>query len=145
MVLQKYTLADDFRIKENLEKEHLTGLLLKLKADLEGEVNDTQSKQVELDRLAIDFRDLHMERQNFINRWQETIEEMKKRDNTINELGEKYAAAKTERSKKENLLVVAQKRFEAQHKENVEVEHKSDLLSRLVSRKRNVELTTKTY
>lgn len=143
LVLQKYTLADDFKIKEkSREKEHLTGLLLKLKADLEGEVNDTQSKQVELDRLAIDFRDLHMERQNFINRWQETIEEMKKRDNTINELGEKYAAAKTERSKKENLLVVAQKRFEAQHKENVEVEQKSDLLSRLVSRKREEMLNS---
>ncbi len=137
LVLLKYTSADELKIKEkSREKEHLTGQLLKLRADLEGEVSDTQSKQVELDRLAVDFRDIHIERQNFIHRWQETIEEMKKRDNNINELGGKYATAKIERGKKENMLLMAQKRFEAQHKENVEVEQKSDLLSRLVSKKR---------
>merc|ERR1711871_1062161 len=80
-----------------------------------------------------------VERQNFISRWQEIIEEMKIRNNN-NELGLKYATAKNERAKKENLLLIAQKRFEAQHKENVEVEQKSDLLSRLVSKKREIML-----
>lgn len=137
MALEKYTKADDLKIKEKaMQLEFLTKELVAKRTALENEVSETQAKQVELDRLAIDFRDLHKERQVLIQRWQETIEEMKSRDKSINELGERFAVAKTERAKKEALLEAAKKRYEAQLKENVEVESRSEMLSRVVSKKR---------
>ena len=137
LTLEKYSRADELKVKEKTRQlEHLTNELVTKKALLDNEISETQSKQVELDRLAIDFRELHKERQTLVSRWQELIDEMKKRDTSINELGERYAVAKQERTKKEELLVIAQKRFEAQKKENVEVESRSETLSRIVSKKR---------
>ena len=137
LALQKYTQADDHKIKDRARQvAHLTNELLEKKSLLENEISETQAKQLELDRLAIDLRDFHKERQSLIARWKEAIDEMKARDNSINELGKRYSVAKVERAKKELLLVVAQKRFEAQLKENAEVEQRSEVLSRFVSRKR---------
>ena len=48
---------------------------------------DTQTKQMELDRVAIDFKETHEERKTLLDRWQDTITEMKNRDQSINELG----------------------------------------------------------
>ena len=61
---------------------------------------------------------------------------MKSRDKAINALGERFAVAKKARSEKEVKLLVQQKRYEAQQKENVEVQSRSDLLGRVISRKR---------
>jgi coiled-coil domain-containing protein 39 len=47
---------------------------------------------MELDRVAEDFKALHTERQELVRQWQDTIEAMKKRDATINEIGESEQA-----------------------------------------------------
>lgn len=91
---------------------------------------------MELDRVAAEFRDTHIERQTLLTRWQDTIEEMKRRDDSINELGERFAVAKAERAQKEQRLNIQLRRLTAQSAENKSVEAKSELLSRLVSRKR---------
>jgi hypothetical protein len=50
-------------------------------------VTATQAKQMELDRIAEDFKLLHRERQETVRQWQEAIEAMRRRDEEINEIG----------------------------------------------------------
>jgi len=57
---------------------------------LDNEITDTQARQMELDRIAADFRQSHAERQQLVDRWQEIIKEMKSRDNEIGDLGERF-------------------------------------------------------
>ena len=51
------------------------------------QVTTTEAKQMELDRIAEDFKLLHNERKDLVRQWQESIEAMKKRDVEINEIG----------------------------------------------------------
>lgn len=137
IVMQKYTRADEIKIKElNLHIEQLTKELLQKKQQLENEVTDTQAKQMELDRIADEFRQVHKERQALVTQWQETIEVMKQRDVEINEIGERYAVAKAERAKMEEKVSVQRKRLQYQIHENNEAEAKSESLSRMVSKRR---------
>lgn len=137
LILQKYTRADEIKIKElSLVIEQLNKELLNKKNILENEITDTQAKQMELDRIADEFRILHKERQNLINQWQETIEAMKLRDQEINNVGESYNIAKQERIKQENKVILQKKRLLLQINENNEIENKSELLAKLVSKKR---------
>jgi hypothetical protein len=137
LALQKYTRMDELKIKElSMQLEYLTKEALKRKEALESEATETQAKQVELDRIEVEFKILHVERQTLVKQWQDTIEEMKRRDLEINELGERFAVAKVERTKKEQSVATQQKRLSTQVSENKEVESRSETLSRIVSRKR---------
>jgi len=137
VALQKYTRADELKIKElSMQLEQFTKELVLQRAKLENEVTETQAKQMELDRIAVEFKTTHLERQDLVSRWQETINEIKKRDTEINELGERFAVAKTDRAKKEALLATQHKRLTAQQGENRDVEARSETLGRVVSRKR---------
>ena len=137
LALEKYRRADEFKIKElNLELIVITKQYLAQKKKLEDESSDTQAKQMELDRIATEFKNAHLERQEMVERWQETIAEMKKRDKEINDLGERFAHAKAERTKKEIQFNLKNKRLLAQQNENKEVEMRSETLSRIVLRKR---------
>lgn len=142
LVLQKYTRADEIKVKElNLNVEQLNKELLENKTTLENEVTDTQAKQMELDRIADEFRQAHKERQGLVNQWQETIDAMKMRDQEINAVGEKYAVARTERVRREEKVALQTKRIELQRLENKEVEAKSEMLARNVSKKREEMVT----
>ena len=136
--LQKYTRADELKIKElSMLLGQLTNDCLQRRVKVENEATETQAKQAELDRIAIDFKKFHEERQQLVERWQETIEEMKRRDIEINDAGERYATAKAERQKKADLIVTQQKRLKAQLSENKEVDSRSEVLGRIVSNKRD--------
>ena len=57
MAMQKYTRADEIKIKEyTFQLEQLTKEALKCKERLDNEITDTQAKQMELDRIAADFK-----------------------------------------------------------------------------------------
>ncbi len=138
LALQKYTRSDELKIKElSMTLEQLTKECLNKRSKVENEATETQAKQMELDRVAVDFKKLHVERQSLIARWQETIEEMKRRDIEINQLAERFAVAKSERERKALLVQEQQKRLSAQKKENQEVEARSEVLGRVVSNKRD--------
>jgi coiled-coil domain-containing protein 39 len=146
LALEKYQRADEFKIKElNLKLEQLTNELNKKRSSLDNWVANTEAKQKELDRVAKDFDALHVERQDMVVRWQETIAEMKKRDEAINELGNAMAVAKKARLEKEKQVAIQQKRLDAQLYENNEVTQRGEVLSRLVSRRREemMNMTTK--
>ena len=95
LALQKYTRADEAKIKDiTLQIEKLTTLVSDKKNDLDNEVTETQSKQIELDKTAEEFRKLHKERQDLVRQWQDSIEVMRKRDDDIRVAGERFAEAK---------------------------------------------------
>ncbi len=61
------------------------------KRDLEREATETQAKQVELDKTAEDFRQMHRERQDLVRQWQDSIEVVKERDVEIAKAAEDFA------------------------------------------------------
>lgn len=92
LALQKYTRSDEVLIKElTLKLENMTKKSLEKNAQLENEITETKTKQLEVDRLAKTFRAQHEERRVLVQQWQETINAMKDRDRDINELSRKYA------------------------------------------------------
>ena len=66
-----------------LATEKLTKEVAAKKAAVESEVTETQAAQIQLDRAAEDFRQLHEERQQLIKQWDEAIEAMKRRDEAV--------------------------------------------------------------
>lgn len=91
LLLQKYTMADELKIKElMLTIEDLTKVSVEKKSLLENEVTETQSNQTELDKLAERFKSRHEERRHLIQQWKDTIESMNNRDQAINLLAAQY-------------------------------------------------------
>ena len=99
-------------------------------------MTETQAKRMELDRIHQEFETSHNERKNMVKQWESAVAEMAKRDVSIAEAAELFAVAKEERAKRESVLKEIQKRLKAQQFENQEVEGKSEMLGRIVSRKR---------
>ena len=63
LALEKYRRADEARVRElNQAIEKMTKAVHAKRTELENEVTDTQTAQIELDRAAEDFRALHAER-----------------------------------------------------------------------------------
>ena len=92
LILQKYTSADELRIKElALAIEDLTKITVERKSMLENEVTETRSNQTELDKLAERFKNRHDERRQLIQQWKDTIESMNNRDQAISLLASQYA------------------------------------------------------
>ena len=123
LALQKYTRADESKIKElNLQIEKLTTLVAEKKQELEEEMTETQAKQVELDKTAADFRALHAERQKLIAQWQASIETMKVRDREIAEAGERFAKAKLVVEQAQEVLQKEQERLRLEEQKTVSKE-----------------------
>ena len=119
LTLQKYTLADELKIKDlTLTIEDLTKVSVEKKTLLENEVTETKSNQTELDKLAERFKSRHGERRQLIQQWKDTIESMNNRDKTINNLARQYSSfAKKEDDSKKSL------RINREHYEFLEVRY----------------------
>jgi chromosome segregation ATPase len=137
LALQRYARADEAKIKDlSLRLESLSKQLMEVRSDLENEVTETNSKQMELERISDEFRQMHKERQALVTQWQETIEMMKLRDAEIFETSEKYALAKQQRLKQEQKVVVQQERLKTQVSENDAVDSKTESLNKILSKRR---------
>lgn len=77
--------------------------------------------QVELDNTAADFRRLHTERQDLVRQWQNAVDGMRRRDDEINAVGEKYAAARQVRATQIETLAQNAARLKMQKNDNKEV------------------------
>mmetsp|Transcript_5315 Transcript_5315/g.17662 ORF Transcript_5315/g.17662 Transcript_5315/m.17662 type:complete len:868 (+) Transcript_5315:644-3247(+) len=105
LALLKYQRADEARIKElNLHIEKMTKEVARKKNDLEAEVTETQSAQIQLDKTAQDFRELHGERQELVRQWDEAVDAMRKRDESIQRASEAFAQRKLELREKQMAL-----------------------------------------
>ncbi|TMW62794.1 hypothetical protein Poli38472_005412 [Pythium oligandrum] len=125
MALERYRRADESKIKElTLEIEKLTKTLQQHRRNAEDEATETQAKQIELDKTAEEFRQLHEERQKLVQQWQDTIETMKRRDEEITAASEQYALARQGLQQKKDILSEQKNRLKQQDQENVEAQNK---------------------
>uniref|UniRef100_A0A5F4W021 Coiled-coil domain-containing protein 39 n=1 Tax=Callithrix jacchus TaxID=9483 RepID=A0A5F4W021_CALJA len=84
LTIQKYAQQDDNKIRAlTLQLERLTLERNQKRKMLDNELTETMSAQLELDKAAQDFRKIHNERQELIKQWENTIEQMQKRDQDI--------------------------------------------------------------
>jgi chromosome segregation ATPase len=144
LALQKYTRADEIKIKDlTLQIEKLTAVKVEKTTLLENEATETQSRQIELDRTAEAFKELHAERQNLVKQWQEAIETMKRRDVEINEIAEQFADARKIREAKFEVLDENRERLRMQETDNAEVQAKIEQSERIVQMKRGTEMELK--
>lgn len=92
LALQRYARADEAKIKElSLSIENLTKLSVEKRALLDNETKQTVSYQMELDRIAENFKAQHGERKEFVKQWQDTVATMRARDEEISRLSTQYA------------------------------------------------------
>ena len=70
----------------SLRIEHLTENSQKKRKTLDHETTETLTAQIELDKTAEEFRRAHAERQELINQWEQTIEQMQRRDKEMDML-----------------------------------------------------------
>merc|ERR1711879_708279 len=92
LTIEKYRRADDSKVRElTLAVEKLTVENAAKRKELEDMVTETQAKQIEMDKTAELFRQLHDDRKKLIDQWEESVKSMKTRDNQLEKLGEEYA------------------------------------------------------
>merc|ERR1719343_125165 len=105
LTLEKYRRADDSKVRElTLAVEKLTVENAAKRKELEEMVTDTQAKQIEMDKTAELFRQLHDDRKKLIDQWQESVNSMKTRDNQLEKLGEEYASNLGRKKQKEDKM-----------------------------------------
>jgi|UniRef100_A0A7S4FGB3 chromosome segregation ATPase len=138
LALQKYHRADDAKIKElNLQIEKLSRAVLDKKKDLEREITETQAAQIELDKTAEDFKNLHKERQDLIRQWEEAIQAMHRRDEAIKGAGEQFAEGKAWQVKRTEQLQDRAAFLNIEVQNNKEMENKIAQEERVLSKYRN--------
>ncbi|KAH9509024.1 Coiled-coil domain-containing protein 39, partial [Bulinus truncatus] len=138
MTLQKYTRQDESKIKElSLRMEKLMAEAQKKKQHLDIEMTNTLTAQIELDKIAEDFRKAHVEREELLSQWENTIEQMKKRDREMDYLSAKLASVKQDIRRHEELIREKKQFLEHELENNSEQEKKISLAERISLRVRN--------
>ncbi|XP_008562903.1 PREDICTED: coiled-coil domain-containing protein 39-like, partial [Galeopterus variegatus] len=123
LTLQKYAQQDDNKIRAlTLQLERLTLECNQRRKVLDHELTETLSAQLELDKAAQDFRKIHNERQELIKQWENTIEQMRKRDQDIDNCALALARIKQETREKESLVKEKIKFLESEIGNNTEYE-----------------------
>ncbi|ELK00738.1 Coiled-coil domain-containing protein 39 [Pteropus alecto] len=133
LTLQKYAQQDDNKIRVlTLQLERLTLECNQRRKVLDNELTETLSAQLELDKAAQDFRKIHNERQELIKQWENTIEQMQKRDQDIDNCALTVARLKQETREKESLVKEKIKFLESEIGNNAEYEKRISVADRKV-------------
>eukprot|EP00415_Alexandrium_ostenfeldii_P003459 UN3459 len=123
LTLEKYRRADDSKVRElTLATEKLTVEIDRKRKELSDQVTETQARQIEMDKTAELFRQLHEDRKKLIAQWEESVGSMKTRDNQLERLGEEYAANLGRKRTKEEKMRERKKHHEEVDGENSKME-----------------------
>lgn len=137
LTLQKYTRSDEGKVKElTLRMERMTDDATKKKRELEHELTLTMTAQIELDKTAEEFRKAHSERQELLRQWENTIEQMQKRDREMDQLAVKLAEVKLEVRDREEQVQEKQKFLDSELANNQEKEKKVGVAERQAAKLR---------
>uniref|UniRef100_A0A673N940 Coiled-coil domain-containing protein 39 n=1 Tax=Sinocyclocheilus rhinocerous TaxID=307959 RepID=A0A673N940_9TELE len=135
MAIIKYAKQDESKIRElTLNIEKLTLEANQKRKALDSEVTETVTAQVALDKTAESFRQAHIERQEMISQWENTIEQMRKRDQEIQQCA---MAEMNQVIREKNYLLKERKDFmEHEIENNKELERNISAAERQVLRLR---------
>lgn len=67
---------------------------------LEEEVTETRTAQIELDKTAVEFKNLHRERQEVLKQWEEAINNMERLDKAIQQANDVLVNLKVSKQNK---------------------------------------------
>merc|ERR1712217_87494 len=144
LTLEKYKRADDSKVRElTLAVEKLTVENDRKKKELADQVTETQAKQIEMDKIAELFRQLHDDRRKLIDQWEEAVKNMKTRDGQLEKLGEEYASNLSRKRSKEDKMKEKKKMHEDVEAENNKMEEGIQQTDRQLVRMRLDHMETK--
>ncbi|CAD5118818.1 DgyrCDS7498 [Dimorphilus gyrociliatus] len=137
MTIIKYTQQDEGRIKElTLRIEHLSEEYKKKKEELDRETTNTHTTQVELDKTAEEFRRTHAERQELIQQWEHTIEQMQRRDHEMDLLAGHLAVVRNQVRENEETIKEKEQFLENEQNNNEEKDKQIQITERTAARLR---------
>ncbi|KAI6647940.1 Coiled-coil domain-containing protein 39-like isoform X2 [Oopsacas minuta] len=137
ITIEKYSRQDEARIKTlSLEMEKLEGECRASRKQLEDEVTDTISNQIALDKVAEEYRDTHKEREELLKQWEAILDQMKRRDGSIELTAKELESVKTTISEQENALDQKKQFLLNEEGNNEELEKKHNITERLVAKQR---------
>jgi len=131
LVIQKFAKHDESKIKElQLSIEKLTEERNKARKALETETTDTLSAQIELEKIADEFRTAHNSRKELIDQWESSINSMKQRDREIKH--EQDHLEKINEDIVSRQLMIKEKRafLATESENNIELEKKIEIRER---------------
>ncbi|NWH81640.1 CCD39 protein, partial [Piaya cayana] len=138
ITIQKYALQDEGKIGAlTLQVEKLTMHANQKRRDLDNELTETITAQIELDKTAEDFRRVHQERQEVIGQWENTIQQMQKRDQQTDHCALLVTEIKQEMRKNEMVLEEKTSFLVNETVNNMEYEKKISLAEREATSLRN--------
>merc|ERR1712060_118844 len=144
LTLEKYKRADDSKVRElTLAVEKLTVENDRKKKELADQVTETQAKQIEMDKTAELFRQLHDDRKKLIDQWEEAVKNMKTRDGQLEKLGEEYASNLGRKRTKEDKMKDRKRFHEEVENENNKMEEGIQQTDRQLVRMRLDHMETK--
>lgn len=145
LTLEKYKRAYDSKVRElTLTVEKLTVENANRRKELDDLITDTQAKQMELDKTAELFRQLHDDRKKIIEQWEESVKSMKSRDSQLERLGEEYAANMSRKKVKEDKMKERRQFHEDIEGENEKMEQTIQQTDRQLVRMRMDYMEAKT-
>ncbi|KAL5476034.1 hypothetical protein EMCRGX_G025936 [Ephydatia muelleri] len=137
LTIEKYSRADEGKVKElTLKLENYSDEMQRKKKALDNDVTDTISAQIELDNIAKAFRQANEERQELVDQWEQTIEQMKKRDQDMDKCATEIAGLKAEVRAKEDLIGEKEEFLSQELVNNREMEKRVEGSEREVARHR---------
>jgi chromosome segregation ATPase len=137
LVIERYTKADDAKVRElNFEVEKLSRHVQKMHLELEEEMTTTRGTQMELDKTAEDYRQLHHERQYLLTQWEDAVKAMHERDNAIKAAGDRYSEGKQWLEKRQKQLKARAEFHELETNNSKELDTKISQEERVLSKYR---------
>ncbi len=138
MALEQYQRQDEVKMRDiSVQLEKLSTEALKKRHDLASEVTETQAAQIELNKTAEDFRQLHAERQELVQQWDTAVAAMHRRDAAIQLATEMFATKKAELRQLRSALDSQAKFMDNEQANNSEVEARIDHMERQVHKLRD--------
>ncbi|XP_048362804.1 coiled-coil domain-containing protein 39 [Sphaerodactylus townsendi] len=137
LVIEKYSQQDEGKLRAlTLKIEMLTVDCNHRRKILDNELTETLAAQIELDKAAEDFRRVHHDRQELIKQWENTIDQMRKRDQEIDNCGLLLAQARRAIRAKESVLKDKIQFLANESGNNMEYEKRIGIADRLATKLR---------
>ncbi|XP_061099981.1 coiled-coil domain-containing protein 39-like [Conger conger] len=137
MAILKYAQQDEARINMlTLRVEKLTLEANQKRKVLDNERTETMTAQIALDKTAESLRQAHEERQELIRQWGNTIEQMRKRDQELQQCALLLSQMKQEVRERQDRIKEKKTFLESQEENNKEYERKITAADRLAAKLR---------